>query len=364
MSEHTYIDALDESASINLKHMIMPNTVKQEFMITFVKHRLIALSAILVEKCKQNSKVFVFMATSQMVDYHYELFNKALIRMPINRGKLMSGNVVLLDEGGDDDSDEEEVVLDLELFKLHGNSDHAMRKDVFKRFREAKKGVLICTDVAARGIDVPAADCIIQYTGPQSDDDYLHRVGRTGRAGKSGSALIFLTHEEQEYVTRLQDHRVFLQEKKVDDVLHYLCDLMEEPDQNRAVGALQKRFESVLANDKELHQLACFAYSSWSRFYNTYSSQLRPIFNFKNVNLGHYVTSFGLKETPTAISKIVRGHFTKKEPVRLNRKLTLHEEDEQKKPPQPKRKIKSISLTTSEFDSGLEPLKKKRKKSK
>lgn len=62
--------------------------------------------------------------------------------------------------------------------------------------------------MVARGIDVPEADCIVQYTGPQSDDDYLHRVGRTGRAGKSGSSVIFLTHEEQDYITRLQDHKV------------------------------------------------------------------------------------------------------------------------------------------------------------
>lgn len=63
-------------------------------------------------------------------------------------------------------------------------------------------------DVAARGLDVPTADCIVQYTGPQTDEDYLHRVGRTGRAGKSGSAIIFLTHEEQDYITRLQEHKV------------------------------------------------------------------------------------------------------------------------------------------------------------
>lgn len=62
--------------------------------------------------------------------------------------------------------------------------------------------------MAARGLDIPEADTIIQYTGPQSDEDYLHRVGRTGRAGKSGSAIIFLTHEEQEFITRLQSHRV------------------------------------------------------------------------------------------------------------------------------------------------------------
>lgn len=63
-------------------------------------------------------------------------------------------------------------------------------------------------DVVARGIDVPTADCIIQYTGPQTDEDYLHRVGRTGRAGKSGLAIIFLTIEEKDYIQRLEEHKV------------------------------------------------------------------------------------------------------------------------------------------------------------
>lgn len=62
--------------------------------------------------------------------------------------------------------------------------------------------------MVARGIDVPTADCIVQYTTPQTDEDYLHRVGRTGRAGKSGSALIFLTHDEQEYISHLKEHKV------------------------------------------------------------------------------------------------------------------------------------------------------------
>lgn len=78
----------------------------------------------------------------------------------------------------------------------------------FQFFQSSHLLPLIFKDVAARGLDVPAADTILQYTGPSSDEDYLHRVGRTGRAGKSGSAIIFLTHEEQEYITRLQDHKV------------------------------------------------------------------------------------------------------------------------------------------------------------
>lgn len=79
----------------------------------------------------------------------------------------------------------------------------------FERFAILKLVfMLVAQDVVARGIDVPTADCIVQYTAPQTDDDYLHRVGRTGRAGKSGSALIFLTHEEQEYISHLAGHRV------------------------------------------------------------------------------------------------------------------------------------------------------------
>ncbi|CAH0552601.1 unnamed protein product [Brassicogethes aeneus] len=365
MKQHIYVDALDESSTVNPEHMVIPNTVKQEFVMTYVKHRLFTLSALLVAKAKSNSKVFVFMATAQMVEYHHELFTKYLLKMPVNRGKLKSGDVVLLDNM-DEGSDEEEVAVDLNIFALHGSMDQNVRKEVFTSFRAAKKGVLLCTDVAARGLDVPAADCIVQYTGPSSDEDYLHRVGRTGRAGKSGSSIIFLTHEEQEYITRLQDHKVFLSEHKPDDFLKHLCDLMEEEDQEKAATAVQRRYESALNKDQELFKKACFAYSSWSRFYNTYPTKLRSIFDFKKANLGHYVTSFALRETPTNVGKIVRGQVVKKEPQRLNRKLATHDDDQPKRPPPTggfKRKINSVCLTTSEFGSGLAPSKKKKKKS-
>lgn len=62
--------------------------------------------------------------------------------------------------------------------------------------------------MVARGIDVPAAECIIQYNGPQSIENYIHRVGRTGRAGKKGTSIIFLTHEEQEFVLKMESHKV------------------------------------------------------------------------------------------------------------------------------------------------------------
>ncbi|KAJ8919054.1 hypothetical protein NQ315_016960 [Exocentrus adspersus] len=360
MKDHIYVDALDESATVNPEHMVIPNTVKQKFIVTHVKHRLFTLSALLISMEKQSSKVFVFMATSQMVDYHYELFTKYLVKMPRNRGKLKSGDVVLLEDV--QDSDDEEEVLDMEFFKLHGSMDQSKRKEVFKGFRNAKTGVLLCTDVAARGIDVPSADVIVQYTGPQSDEDYIHRVGRTGRAGKSGSAFIFLTHEEQDFVTRLQEHKVFLQQHDPEDFLNNLSILMEEADHQKAATALQRRYEEALLNDKDLHKMACLAYTSWTRFYNTYPSKLRSIFDFKNVNLGAYVASFALRETPTEVARIVRGQVAKTEPPRLNQKLAIHEDNQPKRRPPPKRKIKSVSLTTSEYSSGLAPSKRKKKK--
>lgn len=150
MQNHEFIDALDETnhADVQNNALIIPDTVKQQFIITYVKHRLFTLSALIVGLSKKNSKVFVFMASTQMVDYHYDLFTRYLVNMPKNRGKLKTGNVVLLDEDPEMDTDseeEEEVVLDMPIFKLHGSMDQKARKEVFTAFRNATKGVLLCT---------------------------------------------------------------------------------------------------------------------------------------------------------------------------------------------------------------------------
>ena len=61
----------------------------------------------------------------------------------------------------------------------------------------------VVQDVAARGLDLPSVDWIIQYNPPVSAEDYVHRVGRTARVGKCGEALIFLSPSETEFVSRL-----------------------------------------------------------------------------------------------------------------------------------------------------------------
>ena len=80
---------------------------------------------------------------------------------------------------------------------IHGNLRQSKRERVINNFRNGKSRILIATDVAARGLDIPLIQHVINYDLPQVPEDYIHRIGRTGRAGKDGSALTFLTPSDR-----------------------------------------------------------------------------------------------------------------------------------------------------------------------
>lgn len=77
-----------------------------------------------------------------------------------------------------------------------------------------QEGILLCTDVAARGLDIPEVDWIIQYDPPQDPDTFVHRIGRTARMGKKGEALIFLMPPEETYIDFLSVRKIPI--KKLD----------------------------------------------------------------------------------------------------------------------------------------------------
>ena len=80
---------------------------------------------------------------------------------------------------------------------IHGNLRQSKRDRVIRGFRNGNSRILIATDVAARGLDIPVIKHVINYDLPQVPEDYIHRIGRTGRAGKDGSALTFLTNSDR-----------------------------------------------------------------------------------------------------------------------------------------------------------------------
>jgi len=86
-------------------------------------------------------------------------------------------------------------VLSREGFRsasIHGNKSQPQRQRALKDFKEDHVQILVATDVAARGLDIPNVTHVINYDVPSSFDDYVHRIGRTGRAGKKGNALTFV----------------------------------------------------------------------------------------------------------------------------------------------------------------------------
>lgn len=75
---------------------------------------------------------------------------------------------------------------------IHGNKNHAQRQRALKQFKDSAVNILVATDVAARGLDIPDVSHVINYELPSTYEDYIHRIGRTGRAGKVGKALTFI----------------------------------------------------------------------------------------------------------------------------------------------------------------------------
>jgi ATP-dependent RNA helicase DeaD len=87
---------------------------------------------------------------------------------------------------------------------LHGDMSQVQRNRVIKRFKQKEFTILVATDVAARGIDVSDLTHVINYSLPDDQESYVHRIGRTGRAGKEGTAITFVSHSEVRHIGSLQ----------------------------------------------------------------------------------------------------------------------------------------------------------------
>ncbi|WP_019989496.1 DEAD/DEAH box helicase [Rudanella lutea] len=92
----------------------------------------------------------------------------------------------------------------IEAEAIHGNKSQNARQRALSRFKSGELRVLIATDIAARGIDVDELSCVINYEIPNIPETYVHRIGRTGRAGHEGRAMSFCDEEEQAYLRDIQ----------------------------------------------------------------------------------------------------------------------------------------------------------------
>jgi superfamily II DNA/RNA helicase len=87
---------------------------------------------------------------------------------------------------------------------IHGDLDQSLRTRTLDKFRAGELKILVASDVAARGLDVPAVSHVFNFDVPIHADDYVHRIGRTGRAGRSGAAYMLASHRDGKYIEAIE----------------------------------------------------------------------------------------------------------------------------------------------------------------
>ncbi|CAG90938.1 DEHA2G20372p [Debaryomyces hansenii CBS767] len=172
--------------------------------------------------------------------------------------------------------------IDLPVLDLHGKQKQQKRTNTFFEFCNATQGILICTDVAARGLDIPAVDWIIQFDPPDDPRDYIHRVGRTARgtAGK-GKSLMFLTPSELGFLRYLKAANVPLNE-------------YEFP--TNKIANVQSQLTKLIKGNYWLHQSAKDGYRSYLQAYA--SHHLKTVYQIDKLDLVKVAKSFGFDVPP------------------------------------------------------------------
>ena len=97
------------------------------------------------------------------------------------------------------------VFISIPNVALHSLLSQRQRDAALGKFRNSQVGVLVCTDVASRGLDIPQVDLVVNYDLPAEPNDYVHRVGRTARAGRGGTAMSLLTLRSVEKLQRIEE---------------------------------------------------------------------------------------------------------------------------------------------------------------
>merc|ERR1712093_805838 len=199
-------------------------------------------------KKNRDKKVMVFMSACNSVKFHDELLN----------------------------------YIDIPVTCIHGHKKQAARMSTFYSFCSAEKGILVCTDVAARGPDIPKVDWIVQYDPPDDPREYIHRVGRTARgAGGTGKALLFLMPEEVGFLRYLRKFNIPVNEYTFP---------------SSKIVNIQSQLERVIEKNYHLHRSSRDAYRSYLHAYAAHA--LKDCFDVSNLDLAQLAKAFGFATPP------------------------------------------------------------------
>ena len=255
----TQTDKVDDLAKLSIKqdalYVAIKTTsgqataagLKQGYVTCPPEKRFLLLFSFL-KRFKSNKKIMVFFSSCNSVKYHADLLN----------------------------------YIDIPCVDIHGKQKQNKRTSTFFQFVKADSQILLCTDVAARGLDIPKVDWIIQYDPPDDPKEYIHRVGRTARgATGAGKALLFLLPEETTFLTYLSKSNVSLTE-------------YDFP--TSKLSNIQSSLFKLIDTNYYLHKSARDAFRSYLLSYASHS--LKDIFNVNNIDLQKMGNAFGFTTPP------------------------------------------------------------------
>ncbi|TFK30284.1 DEAD-domain-containing protein [Coprinopsis marcescibilis] len=245
------------------------STLSQGYVVCSSDMRFRLLYTFLKRNLKK--KVIVFFSSCNSVKYHAELLN----------------------------------YIDVPVLDLHGKQKQQKRTNTFFEFMNAETGTLLCTDVAARGLDIPRVDWIVQFDPPDDPRDYIHRVGRTARAGKVGKSLLFLLQSELGFLRFLKDAKVPLNE--------YSFPV-------ERIANIQSQLEKLLQKNYFLHKSAKDGFRSYLQSYASYS--LKKIYDVNKLDLTKVGKSFGFATPPRVNLNMGPGNGQGNEAMKKKRKRT------------------------------------------
>lgn len=224
-----------------------PATLEQNYIVCELPQKISVLYSFLRSHLKKKS--IVFFSSCKEVQYLYRVFCR-----------LRPG---------------------ISILALHGRQQQMRRMEVYNEFVHKRAAVLFATDIAARGLDFPAVNWVLQFDCPEDANTYIHRAGRTARYKEDGEALLILLPSEKGMVQLLLQKKVPVKEIKINP--EKLIDV-------------QKKLESFLAEDQDLKERAQRCFVSYIR--SVYLMKDKEIFDVSKLPIPEYALSLGLAVAP------------------------------------------------------------------
>ncbi|KAI5294049.1 ATP-dependent RNA helicase dbp4 [Ascosphaera acerosa] len=236
-----------------------PSNLQQNYVVTPLSEKLDVLWSFIRSNLK--SKTIVFFSSGKQVRFVYEAFRHMRPGVP--------------------------------LLHLHGRQKLGARIDIMKKYASAQHSCLFATDVAARGLDFPAVDWVIQADCPEDVDTYIHRVGRTARYERNGRAVLFLEpSEEQGMLERLKAKKVPIEKISI---------------RSKKKQSIKLQLQNMCFKDASLKYLGQKAFVSYVKSINIQKD--KEVFKVKELPLEEFASAMGLPGAPRI--KFVKGEDTK-----------------------------------------------------